>query len=601
MANSLKRKRRLPNSQDALKEDVTPSSNLTTPHTDIHLVDVTHPHAQNQKLLTLWLIALIGPAAALWVWNSALSFVPVPWPDDSAFYFVAKDLFKWPPRWVMLPQAPFEPTYRIWNFNTMPLYPILLGLGRLIGIDGSHALKAWPLAFWALSSSFLGAALYKARLPAFLAALVALALAMDPELRWGSVLVRPESLIGLAGIVLVTGLSLGWFTKEDYEHSFWDPISALLAIGAYAHFNAVHLLFAVLPVLIYRPRRLVDVALKTTIYLAPWIFTVVLKPALFVQQMTLQWQRLAVPNSWLSSASSAIRSLFQALGAPNDWPIVLYASAIGIWALILIAAGIFIKAIIRYFVQAYKLGRFPRAAEGPSPDEISLVPAAGWVMGTAWLWHNKPEVWFVYYIHLAVWTFAGIALLKLWKSWTQSNYQNTARQLLPLSALTAVMAAATYIFIYTNQTQAEDFGKTQTWNWDAYHEFVSCIDNTLTQYAERKRSFAPFQVWAPTFPDVTIELSRHHPDWNLSRTNDFYSRTRLALQHGMDVDAMVVTETLNWQERNIDAPWSQHPEVHSVWMDWKGYYLNQFMTMPGWKPIRHLCQKGRWQAFIFMK
>src|SRR4051812_39053313 len=45
---------------------------------------------------------------ALGVWFSSLAFVPVPWPDDSAFYFVAKELFKWPPRWVMLPQAPFE-------------------------------------------------------------------------------------------------------------------------------------------------------------------------------------------------------------------------------------------------------------------------------------------------------------------------------------------------------------------------------------------------------------------------------------------------------------------------------------------------------------
>src|SRR4051812_10991161 len=88
-------------------------------------------------------VCLIPVFCALYVWASALSFVPVPWPDDSAFYFVAKELFKWPPRWVMLPQAPFEPTYRIFNFNTMPLYPILIGIGRWIGIDGSHALKLW--------------------------------------------------------------------------------------------------------------------------------------------------------------------------------------------------------------------------------------------------------------------------------------------------------------------------------------------------------------------------------------------------------------------------------------------------------------------------
>src|SRR3954464_10297543 len=100
-------------------------------------------------------ICLIPVFAALIVWFSALSFVPVPWPDDSAFYFVAKELFHWPPRWVMLPQAPFEPTYRISNFNTMPLFPVLIGLGRFFGIDGSWGLKFWSLIPWGLSGSLL--------------------------------------------------------------------------------------------------------------------------------------------------------------------------------------------------------------------------------------------------------------------------------------------------------------------------------------------------------------------------------------------------------------------------------------------------------------
>src|SRR5689334_2772277 len=94
------------------------------PQADDRLVPLT---VRDMKRWIPWLPVL----AALFVWLTPLSFVPVPWPDDSAFYFVAKSLFAWPPRWVMLPQAPFEPTYRIFNFNTMPLYPILIGLGRL--------------------------------------------------------------------------------------------------------------------------------------------------------------------------------------------------------------------------------------------------------------------------------------------------------------------------------------------------------------------------------------------------------------------------------------------------------------------------------------
>ena len=115
----------------------------------------------SRRTLT-WLLVLSPLLVMVWIGFSALSFVPVPWPDDSAFYFVGRELFKWPPRWVMLPQAPFEPTYRIFNFNTMPLYPILVGLGRLIGIDGSHAIKIWPLGAFGLSASLLSAWLYRA-------------------------------------------------------------------------------------------------------------------------------------------------------------------------------------------------------------------------------------------------------------------------------------------------------------------------------------------------------------------------------------------------------------------------------------------------------
>ena len=33
----------------------------------------------------------------------------------------------------------------------------------------------------------------------------------------------------------------------------------------------------------------------------------------------------------------------------------------------------------------------------------------------SWLWNSKPEVWFVSYIHAAVWVFCAMATLKLWK------------------------------------------------------------------------------------------------------------------------------------------------------------------------------------------
>lgn len=545
----------------------------------------------------VWALACLAPLVALWVWASALSFIPVPWPDDSAFYFVAKELFKWPPHWVMLPQAPFEPTYRIWNFNTMPLYPILIGLGRWIGIEGSHLLKLWSLGFYAASVSVLGVALYRAKLPAKLAAILILVAALDPELHWGAVIVRPESLIGLCGMILVCGLSLGWFQKEEKKW-YWDPIALLLAIGAYAHFNAVHLMFALVPFLIFRPKRAILIGLKTLLYLSPWIFTVSIKFDLFVHQMTLQWERLAVPNGWLNSIPSAVSSIYQSLGAPEAWPSELQWTAWVIWGVIISAmfSGVIYPLILRLRM-ALERNPLAMSSREMNPGDVELAPAAGWILGSMWLWNSKPEVWFVYYIHLAVWCFVGLAMLKLWLAREQEPLpMNTW----PLAVLITLTVAVGSIFTSVDLDQAKHLGATQTWSWDVYHDFVSCIDRELIKIKSRTPAKeGPFTVWAPTFPDTTVELSIRHPEWEFSRTNDFSSRTQLAIQHGFESDVVVVTEMLNWQEREIDEPWANHPEVRSVWMEWREYFLNNLYTAPIFKPVRHLCQKGRWQAFIF--
>jgi len=515
-------------------------------------------------------LILLPVLIALIVWLTPLAFVPVPWPDDSAFYFVAKDLFQWPPRWVMLPQAPFEPTYRIWNFNTMPLFPILIGIGRWFGIDSSHAIKFWPLASFALTGSLLGWALHKRGLQFFLALLVTLALMLDPIQRWGSVLVRPESLIGLLGLALVLGLTFG-FPEKLRARRLWDPVAAILAIAAYAHFNAVHLLFPLLFAWALQPRKLVETGLRTALYLTPWLITVLWYPRLFLHQMTTQWQRLNFPNDWLSSVPKAIDSLIPAMGSPEPWPEYLRVVSVSIWLLIILSI---VLAVV-------------------PPLSKKLLPATGWIIGTLWLWHTKPELWFVYYVHLAAWTFAGIALVILWQSQKQ-----VLRLAVAFLATIVLISAATSAV--ANAKQLLSLSKTRSWSWETYGEYVDCVDHQLIQL-EKIRGSKPFAVWCPTFPDITVELSRRHPDWQLTRTNDFHDRAALAIRHGQDVDAVVVTETLSWAERVVDAPASQVPEIKSTWMTWEGYFLNKLYRIPGWKPNRHICQIGRWQAFLYME
>lgn len=520
--------------------------------------------------------------AALFVWLSPLSFVPVPWPDDSAFYFVAKSLFSWPPRWVMLPQAPFEPTYRIFNFNTMPLYPLLIGFGRILGIDGTFLLKLWPLGAWALTGSFFVSLLYRKGLPFGLCLIWALTFALDPELRWASVLVRPESLIGLFGTILVSGLTLG-FPKRFSPTRIWDPVAALLALSAYSHFNAIHLVIPVVIAFVRDPKRLVQIGLKTTLYLLPWLLAVFWHWKIFTVQMSTQWTRLNVSNNWLNTPYLAITNLFQSLGSPESWPQVLDWASVGMWILI-------ISALVSLIFSLRKQAARP---QGPDNSEISLVPACSWIFGSAWLWHSKPEVWFIYYLHLATWFFVGIAALKLWRS------TNPHRSEI-LTLLFSTLGVIATIFLYTDVSQAIQLGKTKTWHWDTYSDLIDCIDRRLTELHVKKGLDQPFSVWDPTYPDVTIELSRKHPTWELTRTNDFWDRRGLAVQHGRDVDAVVVPEIYSTLENTISANAEEVPYLRSTWMEWKPYFLNTLWMDQNWKPVRYVCQRGRWQAFIFM-
>jgi|GEM_PF-1320872 len=544
-------------------------------------------------------IAIIPFLIAGWVWFSPLAFVPVPWPDDSAFYFVAKELFRWPPRWVMLPQAPFEPTYRIFNFNTMPLFPILIGLGRWVGIDGIFAIKFWSLLGWALSGSLLGVTLLRAKLPKSLALVFLLGFCLDPILRWGSVLVRPESLVGLCGLAIVLGITLG-FPRRIRPLGVWDPISALLAVGAYTHFNAVHLLFPVIIAFINRPKRLVSIGLKTTLYLLPWAITVALHPSLFVQQMSTQWKRLAVSNDWLSTSQKALESLFQSMGSPESWPKILFFASIALWFFIFAALvlGLFLPGLN---VLYKKIKKTPEEKGLKTHTSLRLTSAAGWVLGTLWLWNNKPEVWFTYFIHASIWTFTALAALKAWQTLRSPSSITRTISVLSLSINSVIAILLVAIFAYVDFTQATRLGKDSSWKWETYNDLINCVDQQLTQLESQLGNPRPFRVWDPTFPDITIELSRRHPNWELTRTNDFYERRDLAIQHGHDVEAVVVPETLGYTSRNISAPASEHPEIVSQWMTWDQYFLRQLWDTPQWKTNRYLCQRGRWQAFLFMK
>jgi len=475
----------------------------------------------------------------------------------------------------MIPQAPFEPTYRIWNFNTMPLFPILIGFARIVGITGSHALKVLPLGGWLIGILFLLTAFRRAGASVFFLLAATSVLAFDPVLRWSSVLVRPESLIGATGLFILFGERFGW-PNALRERKYFHPVSLALLVGALLHFNAIHLVPLVLALYARDFRKILKIGGLTALGLVPWMLTIAAKPALFVQQMELQFSRLTgFQNPWLNSWPEFSKALLEDMGSPEPW-----AAEFQFAILACIVAFPFLLMASGYLVAK---------SDRDEKSKSSIIGAFIWLISALYLWHTKAEVWFTHYFHLAFWAWA---LLVLFEFQTRTPFKKIA----PLFP-----AAIGLIFLYGQIGQTARLEASETWHWRVYDAWIDCIDGFLVEEHARRGSPQVFRVWDPTFPDITIELSRRHPGWEFTRTNDFYQRWDLAVAHGRDVDAMVVTETFREDSRNFRGALSERPEARSVWMNWESYFLIRLERDPKFKPRRYLCQNGRWDAFIYLK
>lgn len=481
----------------------------------------------------------------------------------------------------MLPQAPFEPTYRIWNFNTMPLFPILIGLARTVGITGSHSLKLLPLFGWLAGILFALRAFRHAGAKPFFLLAAAAVLTFDPILRWSSVLVRPESLIAAMGVVILFGFRFGWpnFLRE---RKYFHPVSLCLLIGALLHFNAIHLVPVVIVLYAGNFRKILKIGALTGIGLVPWLLTIAAKPRLFVEQMELQFGRLTgFHNPWLSSWQSFTTALLQDMGSPEPWASEYHFAILGC----VFATPLFVFAMV-FSLRGKDSSGAPRWV---SRDGTTLVGAFVWLLSALYLWHTKAEVWFTHFVHLAFWCWTLLVIHDL-----------RANERLKRVA-TLIPAIIGLLFLYGQIGQTLRLEATNTWHWRNYDEWIDCIDRFLVEEHVKRGRPIVFRVWDPTFPDITIELSRRHPEWDFTRTNDFHQRRDLAVRHGHDVDAMVVTEIFRPDEVVFRGKLSERPNHRSVWMGWREYFLNTLERDPTFKPNRYLCQNGRWDAFIYFK
>jgi hypothetical protein len=466
-------------------------------------------------------LALSGLAILL----TRLVFGPVPWADGSAFYLPSLELIHWPSAWKMHAQAAFVPSYDQANFNLMPGLPILLGVVArsgllnffepqvLIRIVSLTGLLAWAWLLWKWLIELLGSS----RNSLIAASVIALAALWDPILRWGTLVVRTETWIGLCWLWCLREMHR--WEKSGDSPSAWNRIawriSAGLAAAAYFHFEAAYFVPAAVVGLGFSRGwfgRLLGIAGRTLLLLSPWLLYVVLHPALFWEQMLVQFYRLSHGNHWMSNAYMIFHSLFIEHGSPAGSP-KFFNVAKGIFWLGLMGLTVFtgFTLIVRRRALAWR----------------ALAASLAVFASCFYLWATKAEVWFITLCHLTFWSWVAIVLALITgraaltsQRWAQQLVVGLAGSFAVLSLLAAI-----------GQARAISPG----YSWPVYQAWVDCIE----------RSASGPKLWQPHVPDVLVELSHRRPEWDLTRALDFPAHLDLALQAGRRMDSILFTRFFN--------------------------------------------------------
>jgi hypothetical protein len=473
--------------------------------------------------------ALALGLAAIAFLATPLVFGPVPWADGSAFYLPALELVHWPPAWRMHAQAAFVPSYDQANFNLMPGLPLLLGLVArsgllhlfepqlLIRIVSVAGLLAWAGLLWKWLLETTDRRAWIA------ASLIALAALWDPVLRWGTLVVRTETWVGLCWLWILRELHR-WERSGDspqaWNRSAWR-ISAGLALAAYFHFEAAFIIPATIVGLGFSSgwlKRLCGIAGRTSLLLSPWILYVLLHFPLFVEQMQVQFFRLSHGNPRMGSAYAIFHSLFVELGSPAGSPKFFNVGKgifwLGVFALLGLSA-------FRAWGSSWKL-----------PRDRALIASAVAFASCFYLWASKDEAWFITLCHLMLWPWAGCALIaSLQGGWGAG----------PRRGIAGLAGAYAAISVLASVGQARAISP--GYSWAAYQAWIDCVEQAVTTSELGQKP--GLKLWQPHVPDLLVELSRRRPGWDLTRALDFPSRTDLAIEAGLRMDAIVFSRSFN--------------------------------------------------------
>ncbi len=454
-----------------------------------------------------WFVLLAVGLAYLF---SRLAFSPLPWPDAAAVLMTGEKLASFPPLW--------RPEYA----DLGPLFPLLSGIAGALGMNhifgASLAIRILGLlplliaagSLWSWVRRRTRDAGVKPSWATTLAAAPALGLLLDPTARWGGLIARPETWVGMFWILLLRELDsleqaesvsraesgallrgTGDSTtaaKRDLSPRYW-LIAILFSLALGFDLDA----WCLLPALFVGLARIPNwkqAGWRTLAASAPWILHYAVHRAPQGAANTLGY----APGT-LSTFQGLIDGLFLELPGVVAIPPVLVSAKILFWLLVL---GL-ITLLAKEFVQITREMGKTRHMERRGGSQVLALSAAVGFLGVFCLWNFREDAWLGMLSHFMAWGWVATLMIRLGVKVGQA--QGARAPIRSLAALTVLAALAATGFLVSAVRTAT--ATPAAYSWGNYLEWNDCIERSIASTGHAH----PIRAWQAQLPDALAEAS----------------------------------------------------------------------------------------------
>jgi hypothetical protein len=141
------------------------------------------------------------------------------------------------------------------------------------------------------------------------------------------------------------------------------------------------------------------------------------------------------------------------------------------------------------------------------------------------------------------------------------------------------------------------------YTWSQYSAWVDCIDHAA---ANAPSGSGTLKLWQPDVPDILVEISHRHPDWDLTRSLDFQAHRDLALAAAEKMDVVVMSRFFNPsapEAATFRYQGSLRPEDHARLAPEAeiafGSWAAQKLSTSGWKGS--VCEAGPFWSIVLTR